>query len=115
MMQTCVRSARPASFIPEEGVLDVRRFAVEEVEQLETISDFADVGIMPQWIHHPPLRHAASDVMKTNVKYIPEGFRAVTPYLTVRDAAQAIEFYKRAFGARERVRMPTPDGKVAHA
>src|SRR5581483_11638285 len=48
-------------------------------------------------------------------KYIPQGFHAVTPYLTVRNAAQAIEFYKRAFGARERVRMPTPDGKVAHA
>ncbi len=70
---------------------------------------------MPQWIRHAPLRHATSDVMKTNVKYIPEGFRAITPYLTVKDAAKAIEFYKRAFGARERVRMPTPDGKIAHA
>ena len=53
--------------------------------------------------------------MKTNAKYIPDGFHAVTPYLTVKNAAQAIDFYKRAFGARERVRMPTPDGKVAHA
>ncbi len=52
-------------------------------------------------------------VMKT--KYIPEGFHAITPYLTVKDAKQAIDFYKRAFGARERVTMPTPDGKVAHA
>ncbi len=51
--------------------------------------------------------------MKT--KYIPEGFHAITPYLTVKDAKQAIDFYKRAFGARERVTMPTPDGKVAHA
>ena len=53
--------------------------------------------------------------MKTKVKYIPDGFHAVTPYLTVKDVSQAIEFYKRAFGARERMRMPMPDGKVAHA
>lgn len=53
--------------------------------------------------------------MNTKVNYIPNGFHAVTPYLTVKDAAQAIEFYKRAFNARERVRMPGPDGKVAHA
>jgi PhnB protein len=53
--------------------------------------------------------------MNTKVKYIPDGFHAVTPYLTVKNATQAIEFYKRAFGARERVRMPMPDGKVAHA
>ena len=53
--------------------------------------------------------------MKPNAKYIPEGFHAVTPYLTVRNAAKAIEFYQRAFGARERVRMPMPDGKVGHA
>ncbi len=53
--------------------------------------------------------------MKTKTKYIPEGFHAVTPYLTVKNADQAIEFYKRAFSARERVRMAGPDGKVAHA
>lgn len=56
-----------------------------------------------------------SSIMKSNVKYIPEGFHAVTPYLTVKDPDEAINFYKRAFGARERVRMPMPDGKVAHA
>ena len=54
-------------------------------------------------------------VMRTNTNYKPDGFHAVTPYLTVKDAGQAIEFYKRAFGARERMRMPTPDGKIAHA
>jgi PhnB protein len=53
--------------------------------------------------------------MNTKAKYIPDGFHAITPYLTVKNAADAIEFYKRGFGARERVRMPTPDGKVAHA
>jgi PhnB protein len=49
------------------------------------------------------------------VKPIPEGYHTVTPYLAVDDAAKAIEFYKRAFGARERGRMPGPDGKIAHA
>lgn len=46
---------------------------------------------------------------------IPEGYHTVTPYLAVGDAAQAIEFYQRAFGATERGRMPGPDGKIAHA
>lgn len=49
------------------------------------------------------------------VKPIPEGYHSLTPYLSVDDAAQAIEFYKRAFGATERARMPGPDGKIAHA
>jgi PhnB protein len=48
-------------------------------------------------------------------KPIPEGYHTLTPYLAVDDASKAIEFYKRAFGATERVRMPTEDGKVAHA
>jgi PhnB protein len=50
-----------------------------------------------------------------SVKRIPDGFHAVTPYLTVKDAAAAIEFYKKAFGATELFRMATPDGTVAHA
>ena len=49
------------------------------------------------------------------VRPIPEGYHSVTPYLTLDNANEAIEFYKRAFGARERMRMPMPDGKVAHA
>jgi PhnB protein len=48
-------------------------------------------------------------------KPIPEGYHTLTPYLAVDDAAQAIDFYKRAFGASERVSMPTPEGKIAHA
>jgi uncharacterized glyoxalase superfamily protein PhnB len=43
---------------------------------------------------------------------IPRGYHTVTPHLTVRGAAEAIDFYQRAFGARERGRMPGPDGKV---
>ena len=47
---------------------------------------------------------------------IPEGYHSVTPHLVVRNAAEAIEFYKRAFSAEELHRMPTPDGKfLMHA
>jgi PhnB protein len=49
------------------------------------------------------------------VKPIPDGYHAITPYLSLDDAAEAIEFYKQAFGAKERVRMDTPDGKIGHA
>jgi len=48
-------------------------------------------------------------------KPIPEGYHAVTPYMTVRDAARAIEFYKQAFGATEKGAMKGPDGKIMHA
>jgi PhnB protein len=50
-----------------------------------------------------------------NVKSIPEGFHNVTPYLYVRNAAGAIEFYKNVFGATEIMRMPGPDGRIMHA
>jgi PhnB protein len=49
------------------------------------------------------------------VKPIPDGYRTVTPYLAVDDAARAIEYYKSAFGAKERVRMDAPGGKIGHA
>jgi PhnB protein len=49
------------------------------------------------------------------VKPIPEGYHSVTPYLAVDDASAAIEFYKQAFGATERMRMPAPSGKIGHA
>ena len=48
-------------------------------------------------------------------KPIPEGFHSITPSLVVRDAAKAIDFYKKALGAQELVRMPGPDGKIMHA
>ena len=47
---------------------------------------------------------------------IPEGFSSVTPMFLFKDARKAIDFYKRAFGARERYAMPNPDGKgIMHA
>jgi PhnB protein len=53
--------------------------------------------------------------MAAKVKAIPEGYHSVTPYLSVKGAAQALEFYKKAFGAKELMRMPAPGGKVGHA
>ncbi|HEY1170464.1 MAG TPA: VOC family protein [Verrucomicrobiae bacterium] len=54
--------------------------------------------------------------MSATVKPIPDGFHSITPYIVVRGGAEAIEFYKKAFGAKERYRLPAPDGKgVGHA
>src|SRR5262249_8476332 len=53
--------------------------------------------------------------MKRKVPYMPKGYQAVTPYLSVRGAAEAIQFYKKAFGAKEIMRMPGPEGKLGHA
>src|SRR5260370_33769663 len=50
-----------------------------------------------------------------NAKPIPEGYHTATPYLIIKDAAQAIEFYKKAFGATEVIRFAQPDGKIGHA
>jgi PhnB protein len=53
--------------------------------------------------------------MSTSVKPIPEGHHTITPHLVVKNGAQAIEFYKKAFDAEERFRMNTPDSKsIAH-
>ncbi|HXM50450.1 MAG TPA: VOC family protein, partial [Pyrinomonadaceae bacterium] len=49
------------------------------------------------------------------VKQIPEGYHSVTPYLIIKGATAAIEYYKQAFGAIELMRMPAPGGKIGHA
>jgi PhnB protein len=51
----------------------------------------------------------------SKVHYIPEGYNSVTPYLVIKGAAKAIEYYKNVFGATVVVRMDGPDGKVGHA
>ena len=54
--------------------------------------------------------------MNTNkVNYIPKGYNSISPYLVVKGAAKAIEYYKKVFGATEVVRMDQPNGKVGHA
>lgn len=50
-----------------------------------------------------------------STKPIPDGYHAITPYLIIQGAAQALDFYQKAFGAKERMRMPGPGGKVMHA
>jgi PhnB protein len=50
-----------------------------------------------------------------SVKPIPDGYHTVTPYLIVKGAAEAIDFYKKAFGATEIMRFPMPDGRLGHA
>ena len=52
---------------------------------------------------------------KKKVSAIPKGYHSITPYLIIEDASAAIEFYKRAFGAKEVLRMGKPGGKVGHA
>ena len=50
-----------------------------------------------------------------SVKPIPDGYATVTPYLIIKGAAEALDYYKMAFDAQEIMRMPRPDGKIAHA
>ena len=49
------------------------------------------------------------------VKPVPDGYHTVTPYLIINGAAQAIDYYRNAFGASELLRMPDPQGRIAHA
>jgi len=51
----------------------------------------------------------------SKVPHIPKGYNSITPYLVIKGASQAIDYYKKVFGATEVFRMDTPDGKVAHA
>jgi PhnB protein len=49
------------------------------------------------------------------VHFVPKGYHVVTPYLSIKGAAEAIAFYKKIFGAKELMRMPGPGGTVGHA
>jgi PhnB protein len=53
--------------------------------------------------------------MPGSVNPIPQGYHSVTPYLVVNDAARALDFYAKAFGAKEKARMPGPGGRIMHA
>jgi PhnB protein len=53
--------------------------------------------------------------MSASVRPIPEGYHSITPQLTCRNASEAIEFYKKVFGAKVLMNMPGPNGKVMHA
>jgi uncharacterized glyoxalase superfamily protein PhnB len=65
------------------------------------------------WLNHGVRMKKARSMKK--VKPVPDGYHTVTPYLACGGAAQAIAFYKQAFGAKELMRIPGPGGKVGHA
>jgi PhnB protein len=58
---------------------------------------------------------AKSKSRSRKVSFLPKGYHEVTPYMSIRGAAEAIDFYKKAFGAKEVMRMPGPKGKLGHA
>ncbi|MGH8707738.1 MAG: VOC family protein [Burkholderiales bacterium] len=60
-------------------------------------------------------RKPARKASPRKVQPMPKSYNAITPYLAIRGAAQAIDFYKQAFGAKEVMRMPGPGGKLGHA
>lgn len=62
-----------------------------------------------------PSKARSTSKAKKKAAPVPPGFRTVTPHLVVRNAKGAIAFYKSAFGAKEKLVMPAPDGSVAHA
>jgi len=76
----------------------------------------ADRVASPHTRPEPPTfsLHFEEDIV-SKVSYIPKDYNTVSPYLVVRGAAQAIEYYKKVFGATELMRMNGPDGKVGHA
>ncbi len=52
---------------------------------------------------------------KTKVPFIPTGYQTITPYIIVKNAAKALDWYKEVFGAVEEMRFPMPDGRIGHA
>jgi PhnB protein len=72
---------------------------------------------LPNWarlIFRNPTANSQKEAAMA-VKPIPEGYNSITPYLIIKGASAAIDFYKKVFGATEIMRMPGPDGKVMHA
>ena len=63
----------------------------------------------------PKKKAAAKKKAARKVSPVPPGYHTVSPYLVCRNAADAIAFYKKAFGAKEQFRMAAPDGSIAHA
>jgi PhnB protein len=63
----------------------------------------------------PGVASFPEEVVMGTVKPIPEGYSTVVAYISVKGASEAIAYYSQAFGAKELLRMPMPDGKVGHA
>jgi uncharacterized glyoxalase superfamily protein PhnB len=64
---------------------------------------------------HPRFNFEETNMANAKVEPIPQGMSTVTPHLICAGSADAIEFYKKAFGATELIRLPGPDGKIMHA
>lgn len=75
-----------------------------------------EVTILPLAFSHGARMFRVNPLKTMSVSYLPEGYHSVTPSLTVKDAAAALDFYSRAFGAIEHYRLPDGDtGKIMHA
>jgi PhnB protein len=66
-------------------------------------------------LRHPGATHRSWKETTMAVKPVPDNYPVITPYLAIDGAADAIEFYKKAFAATERMRMDAPGGKIGHA
>jgi PhnB protein len=66
-------------------------------------------------IRHPNPNQSLKERIMSKVSPIPQGYHSITPYLVVKGAAKAIDYYKKVFGATELFRMDAPDGHVGHA
>ena len=62
-----------------------------------------------------PARKPARKAAKKKVSPVPKGYHTVTPYLVLKNTGDALAFYTKALGAKEIMRMPGPDGRIAHA
>jgi len=63
----------------------------------------------------PAMQAKGDNTMTATTKPVPDGYHTATPYLVIKGAAKAIDFYKAAFGATELTRLAAPDGNVMHA
>ncbi|HET6977914.1 MAG TPA: VOC family protein [Pyrinomonadaceae bacterium] len=104
------------------ALLEQREPAVAEADRelTELVAVARELRGLPSEQFRATLKEqlGGKDNMSTSVKEIestPQAVTSVSPYITYRDAAAAIEFYKRAFGATELMRLAEPSGKVGHA
>jgi PhnB protein len=101
------------------GVVNPPRFTIDVLGK--TLDFVCAAGVFTPYAHelfsHPTVRARSNflEVPMSNVRPIPEGYHSITPQLTCRDAARAIDFYKEALGAKELMRLAGPSGRVMHA
>jgi PhnB protein len=87
----------------------------EETKRLGPLLRYGTAATSLRSAKRPSRFEKEEEPMPNKVKPIPEGHRTVTPYLAIKNAAKALEFYKRAFGASESYKLMMPDGRLGHA